>query len=88
MGEQLLGENYRRENASRMELAMDIANSGVVIAPLIPWNIACSVPLSMLNLGIEALPWCILLYLIPLCYLPTKRYFQAGQSRSVVSERT
>ena len=88
MGEQLLSESYRRQNASRTELAMDIANSGVVIAPLIPWNIALSVPLSMLDMGLEAWPWCVLLYLIPLCYLPTKRYFRAGQNRPVSPERT
>lgn len=88
MGTQLLSDSYRQQNASRTELAMDIANSGVVIAPLIPWNIALSVPLSMLNIGIEAIPWCVLLYLIPLCYLPTKRYFRDGQNRPASPERT
>ena len=88
MGSQLLADSYRRQNASPTELAMDIANSGVVIAPLIPWNIALSVPLSMLDMGLEAWRWCVLLYLIPLCYLPTKRFFRAGQNRSASPERT
>lgn len=88
MGEQLLSRSYRQQGASPTELAMDIANSGVVIAPLIPWNIALSVPLSMLDVGIGAVPWCILLYLIPLCYLPTKRCFRAGQTRPASPERT
>ena len=35
---------------------MDIANSGVTIAGLIPWCIACAVPLSMLGVGVEACP--------------------------------
>lgn len=86
MDEQLLSESYRKRGASRTELAMDISNSGVLIAGLIPWSIAISVPLSMLNVGNEAIPWCVLLYLIPLCYLPTKRFFRAGQN--VPSERT
>ena len=82
MGEQLLAESYRRRGASRLELAMDIANSGVVLAGLIPWSIACSIPLSMLDVGMEAMAWFVLLYLIPICYLFTKRFFRAGQNRT------
>ena len=83
MGEQLLAESYRCRGASRLELAMDLANSGVVLAGVIPWSIACSIPLSMLDVGMEAMPWFILLYLIPLCYLFTKRFFRAGQNRTI-----
>lgn len=86
MDEQLLSESYRKRGASRTELAIDISNSGVMIAGLIPWSIAISVPLSMLDMGNEAILWCVLLYLIPLCYLPTKRFFRPGQN--VPSERT
>lgn len=86
MGAQLLSDSYRRRGASGTELAMDIANSGVTIAGLLPWSIAISVPLSMLDAGNEAIPWCILLYMIPLCYLFTKRYFRAGQNPA--EERT
>jgi NhaC family Na+:H+ antiporter len=85
MDEQLLAKSYEKREASRLELAMDIANSGVTIAGLVPWSIAISVPLSMLDVGVEAIPRCVLLYMIPLCYLVTKRYFRAGQNRS--SER-
>ena len=60
---------------------MDIANSGVTIAGLIPWSIALTVPLHMLGVGLEAVPWAVLVYLIPLCYLPTKRFSRAGQNR-------
>ena len=86
MDEQLLADSYRKRGASRTELAMDISNSGVLIAGLVPWSIAISVPLSMLNVGNEAILRCVLIYLIPLCYLPTKRFFHAGQNRP--SERT
>jgi len=86
MDAQLLAESYRRRGASNTELAMDIANSGVTLAGLIPWSIAISVPLSMLGVGNEAIPWCILLYMIPLCYLFTKRCFRASRNPAV--ERT
>ena len=88
MSEQLMAESYRRRGASRTELAMDIANSGVMLAGLIPWSIALTVPLSMLGVGVEAAPYAALLYFIPLCYLFTKRFFRAGQNRPIPSERT
>ena len=75
MEHQLIGTVYAKDGAEHEELAMDIANSGVTIAGLIPWCIACAVPLSMLGVGVEALPYACLLYLIPLCYLFTKRFF-------------
>lgn len=71
MGVQLLGGAY----TDRGELAMDIENSGILIAGLIPWSIACSVPLSMLGAGNSAILYAFLLWLIPLCYLGTKRWF-------------
>ena len=88
MDEQLLADSYKTQGASSTELAIDIANSGVVIAGLVPWSIASAVPLSTLDVGMEAIPCCVLLYMIPLCYLFTKRYFQAGQNRPVLAERT
>ena len=71
MVQQLMGRTY----ASREELAMDIENSVILIAGLIPWSIACSIPLSMLGSGPEALPYALLLWLIPACYLFTKKRF-------------
>lgn len=82
MGEQLMAPHYRHAGHSPMELAMDLANSGVMLAGLIPWAIACSVPLSMLGVGVETLPWCLLLYLTPICYLFTRRFFVSGQNKT------
>ncbi len=71
MVQQLMGRTYD----GREELAMDIENSVILIAGLIPWSIACSIPLSMLGSGPEALPYALLLWLIPACYLFTKKRF-------------
>lgn len=71
MGAQLLGRAY----GDREELAIDIENSGILIAGLIPWSIACSIPLAMLGADVSALPYAFLLWLIPGCYLFTKRRF-------------
>ena len=75
MLQQLLGKVYERAGASREEFAMDIANTGVTLAGLVPWCIACAVPLSMLGVGVEALPYAALLYTIPVYYLFTKKTF-------------
>ena len=71
MGEQLLGRVY----GDREELAMDIENSGIMLSGLIPWSIACSIPLAMLGADARALPYAVLLWLTPVCYLFTKKHF-------------
>ncbi len=78
MGEQLLGRAY----ADREELAMDIENSGILIAGLIPWSIACSIPLAMLGADGRAIPYALLLWLIPLCYLFTKGWYYPLSDRT------
>ena len=71
LSEQLL----RRSYDDREEMAMDIENSGILIAGLVPWSIACSIPLTMLGASYSAVGYALLLWLIPICYLFTKRFF-------------
>lgn len=71
MGTQLLEGAYD----NREELAIDIENSGIMIAGLIPWSIACSIPLAMLGAGNGAILYAALLWLLPICYLFTKKLF-------------
>ena len=71
MGAQLLEGAYD----DREELAIDIENSGILIAGLIPWSIACSIPLAMLGAGNGSILYAFLLWLIPACYLGTKKRF-------------
>lgn len=61
--------------AEHQEFSADLSCSVVTIAGLIPWCIACSVPLSMLEAGYDALPYACYLYLIPICYFFTRRLF-------------
>ena len=75
MGPSLLKDTYRRQGASAEEMAIDLENSGVVIAGLVPWSIACSVPLDMLGVNAAALPYAALLYATPLVYGLTKKWF-------------
>ena len=70
---QILGEVYKSKGASSENLAIDIENSVITLAGIIPWSIACTVPLGILGVGPEAIPYCVLLYIIPLSYLFTKK---------------
>lgn len=69
MAEQMLGQLYD----DVQEKAADVCNSIILIAALVPWSVASTGPLTMLGMGPEALPYSLLLYLVPLTYLLTKR---------------
>jgi NhaC family Na+:H+ antiporter len=70
---QILGGVYKTKGASPENLAIDIENSVITLAGIIPWSIACTVPLGILGVGPEAIPYCVLLYVIPISYLFTKK---------------
>ena len=70
----LLRDVYEHCGHGNEELALDVENSGIVMAALIPWNIAGSVPLQMLDAGSAAIPYMVLLYMIPLCYGLSKKW--------------
>lgn len=65
----LIKKGYEDQNISKEEFAVDIENAAIVIAPLIPWNIAVLVPLTSLMAGFDAILYCFYLYLIPLSNL-------------------
>ena len=72
---ELTEDTYRDAGGGRQEFAADLSCSVVTVAGLVPWCIACSVPLRMLDAGYSALPYACYLYLTPVCYLFTKRLF-------------
>lgn len=66
MSAQLMEGEYRRRGLDGLELAANIGNSVINLAGLVPWAIACSVPLATMEVGNSALPFAFYLYLIPL----------------------
>ena len=83
----LMTKPYLDTGGTRQELAIDMENTLIIIVGMIPWCIACSVPLTIFNIGAGAVPWAVYLYLVPLMYLFTKRrWFKdraaAAQGRS------
>ncbi|MEG0292131.1 MAG: Na+/H+ antiporter NhaC family protein [Anaerovoracaceae bacterium] len=69
----LLAKPYEEAGATKEELAIDIENSVIVIAGLVPWCLACSFPLKAMGVGINALPFSFFVYLMPICYAFTKK---------------
>jgi NhaC family Na+:H+ antiporter len=63
---QLMRGIYRDNGLNDSALALDIEDSSIVVAALIPWNIAVSVPMMMLSAGISCIPYAVFLYILPL----------------------
>ena len=69
----LLEKPYLDGGGSREELALDMENSVILLACFIPWTIGWTVPTSFFGVGAEAMPYAVYMYLVPLCWLLTKR---------------
>lgn len=66
----LMKKPYENHGLDNHELALDIANTSVVLSPLIPWNIAGLVPATTLMVSsVGFLPYTFYLYLIPIVNL-------------------
>lgn len=64
--QQIVQPQYVATQAKGEHLAVDIENSAVVIAPLLPWNIAGLVPATVLLTDAGFIPYAVYLYLLPL----------------------
>ena len=62
----------RRLVPDAQELALDLENTSVIIPALVPWSIACAVPLSTISAPTACLLAACYLYLIPLWQLAKK----------------
>lgn len=69
----LMKKAYENSNIDKYGLALDLENSAIIIAPLIPWNIAVLMPLVTLSAGFDAILYCFYLFAVPLVNLITKR---------------
>lgn len=68
----LLEKPYRLSGGNNKELAIDIENSVMVISCMVPWGVGCSVPLAFMGADINAMPYAVYMYLLPIVYLFTK----------------
>lgn len=84
----LLRREYKKRGESREDLALDLENSLVIIAPMVPWCLSCSVPLKLLDVGLGAMRWDFYIFLIPLCYFFSKELkSKRGRARVYLIKR-
>ena len=65
---------YTMCGRTRTELAIDIENSAIVVAGIIPWSLAAAVCYQVMNVGAYIIPFAFYLFLIPLCWIFTKKF--------------
>lgn len=57
------------KNTDKYRFALDLENSGILIAALIPWNICALVPTSTLSVSaVGYIPYAFYLYILPIVY--------------------
>ncbi len=64
-----MNDTYIRLGYDKEHLALDLENSAIVIAPLIPWNVAVLVPLTTLGVDARSILFSFYLILLPLISL-------------------
>lgn len=63
---QMVSGVYGSAKNQRQQLATDLANGGVLVSALVPWNIAASIPAALLGCGFAFMPYAVFIYLAPL----------------------
>lgn len=64
----LVKDSYSENHLSKEEMALDLENSAILLAPMIPWNIAAMVPLTTMGVNSKALLFSFYLLLVPFFY--------------------
>lgn len=77
--QQLVATKYEENQLNRSNLAIDLENTVVVLAPLIPWNIAGFIPAAILSTGLGFIPYAVYLYLVPLSLWTYFKYLDSFQ---------
>lgn len=74
MNQQIMERHYRAHGLTEQDMARDIGNTVLNLVGMIPWAIACSVPLANMGGGAASIPVAVFLWLVPLCaWLTTKK---------------
>lgn len=67
MNRQIMERYYREHSLSGQDMARDVGNTVLNLVGMIPWAIACSVPLTNMGSNFTSIPFAVFLYLVPLC---------------------
>ena len=64
--QQIQEQSYEKQGLSKYRIAVDLENTAIVIAGLIPWNIAGAFPAAALSVGTGFMIYAVFLYILPL----------------------
>ena len=67
MNRQIMERYYREHGLSEQDMARDVGNTVLNLVGMIPWAIACSVPLANMGGDFTSIPYAVFLYLVPIC---------------------
>ena len=74
---QMMGESFRRSGKDGLLLSQTLGNTAIVLAAVVPWSIAGSVPLEAMGASALAIPFSFLLFAAPVCdWLCHRKQFQ------------
>ena len=65
--QQMMGDSFRRRGKGGEELGRALGNTAIPLPGLVPWAIACSVPLAAMQAPSAAVLFAFFLYLCPIC---------------------
>ena len=67
MNRQIMERHYADHGLSEQDMARDVGNTVLNLVGMIPWAIACSVPLANMGGDFRSIPFGVFLYLVPVC---------------------
>ena len=74
---QMMGESFRRSGKDGLLLSQALGNTAIVLAAVVPWFIAGSVPLEAMGASALAFPFSFFLFAAPVCdWLCHRKQFQ------------
>ena len=74
---QMMGESFRRSGMDGLLLSQALGNTAIVLAAVVPWSIAGSVPLEAMGASALAFPFSFFLFAAPVCdWLCHRKQFQ------------
>ena len=62
----VLMASYKKFNISKLVLARAISDSGIILSPIIPWNVCAIIPAAIMNVEVlKFAPYSVLCFLLP-----------------------
>lgn len=74
---------YERNGIDNSSLAIDLENTAIMIAALIPWNVALLVPMMILGTGASCIPYLLYIYILPIVNLISLKFRREKKSNAV-----